>query len=222
MGQNHTVKRAETIVQIAQQYGFRAWEPIWNHDANSGLRNLRPSAHVLALGDKLYIPDKELAEFSCETNQSHIFRVRTMKQWIDQIMLDEANQPLAGKRYELKVAGKSFSGETGGDGGLREEIPLSAKTAELKVWIDSSDQSALTWKLRLGDLDPVETTYGLKGHLSNLGYACGGVDDQFNETVKKALREFQGDHGLRVTGESDPATREKLQSLFTYVEESAG
>jgi hypothetical protein len=222
LGQKHTVKRAETIVQIAQQYGFRAWEPIWDHPENADLRALRPSAHVLAQGDELHIPDKELAEFSCETNQAHVFRVRSMKQWIDQVVLDENDEPLAGRPFELKAAGTTITGETDNSGSIREEIPLSAKTAELKVWIEpGNDDSRLTWKLQLGDLDPVETPYGLKGHLTNLGYDCGNVDDQLDEKTREAVREFQRDHALAVTGEGDPPTLEKLKSLFTYSENGA-
>lgn len=221
MGVKHTVKPAETIVRIAQQYGFRAWEPIWAHAGNAALRAKRPNAHVLAKGDELFIPDKELAEYSCETNQSHVFRVKAMKQELNQILLDENNQPLAGRTYELRAGGKTFSGETGSDGGLHHEIPLSAKTAELKVWLQAGDdQTAMTWTLQLGGLDPVETTYGLKGHLTNLGYDCGGIDDQMTEKTIEALREFQRDHGLEPTGESDQPTREKLVSMFDYPVES--
>lgn len=222
MAQTHKVKQSETILQIARQYGFRAWEPVWMHPGNEKLRAKRPNAHLLAKGDELYIPDKELAEFPCETNQLHVFRIRTAKQIIDQIILDEDGQPLASRPYELKAGGETFTGETGSDGGLRHEIPLSAKTAELKIILDrDGNPETLTWKLDLGGLDPVETTYGLKGHLTNLGYDCGGVDDQLTEKTKDALREFQADHGLPVTGENDRITREKLIALFEYPVESS-
>src|SRR6185369_1160215 len=111
----------------------------------------------LAKGDKLYVPDKTVKDHECQTNHKHVFRVRTMKQFLKQVVLDENHQPMAGKGYELKVAGKTSKGKTDGAGLLSEEIPLDAKTAELKVWPkDGDDASCLTWTLQLGHMEPVE------------------------------------------------------------------
>ncbi len=217
MAKTHTFQRGETIEQIADQNSFRAWEPIWMHPNNVALRAIRPNAHVLAEGDKLFIPDKKLQTYDCETNRRHVFRVGKLKQRLRQVLLNANHQPLAGKDFELNVAGKSIQDTTGSDGIVQADIPVSAKTATLKVWMSTGDESsAVTWELQLGKLEPVESTFGLKAHLFNLGYDCGNVNDQFDEKTTQALKAFQRDHQLPVTGNSDTATRDKLRSIHSY------
>ena len=216
-GSIHEVQRGQTIVQIAKKNGFRAWEPIWAHEQNAQLRAARPNPYVLAKGDKLFIPEKTLKDHHCQTNLKHVFRVRNMKQFLRQVVLDENHQPLTGIRYELKAGGKSASGQTDGAGLLCEEIPLAAKTAELKLWLNDGEQeSCLTWTLQLGHMEPVESVYGLKSHLFNLGYDCGEVNDQFDQKTRDALLEFQQNHDLPQTGENDQPTQDKLLSLHDY------
>jgi len=213
----HDIRRGDTIVQIAHKYGFRSIDPIWTHANNAALRAKRPNPYVLSQGDQLFIPEKEMEEHACQTNQRHVFRVKNMTQWLHQKLLDEDDKPLTGKRYELQVAGKQYQGETNGEGAIRVKVPLDAKRGELKVWLKDGDaDSCLEWSLQLGHLEPVETVFGLKGHLANLGYDCGPPDDTLDEKTKSALREFQSGHDLSATGENDAATRNKLRELFDY------
>ncbi len=65
-------------------------------------------------------------------------------------------------------------------------------------------------------MEPVENVYGLKSHLSNLGYDCGTVDDQFDDQTKQALIDFQQDHDLPQSGENDAATQNRLRGLHDY------
>lgn len=220
-GTNHQVRRGDTMITIARRHGYRSIDPIWNHPNNAELRKARPNPFVLAQGDSVFIPAKELGDHPCQTDRRHVFRVRAMTQWLDQVLVDHANRPFAGKRYEVTVAGKVFQGETGGDGRVRHEIPLDAKQAALKLWTDDTPEGCITWNLQLGHLEPVETTYGLKGHLANLGYDCGPLDDTASEQLEQALLAFQRDHKLSETGQSDDATRTKLRALFAYPLESS-
>ena len=222
MGKSYTLKRGETFVQIAHRNGFRAWEPIWRHEQNAALRAKRPNAYVLSPGDQLYIPDRELADHNCQTNQKHIFRVRSMTQVIHQVILDENEQALAGKAYELTASGVKSNKRLDGQGALTEEVPISTKTAELKVWVrDGDDASCLEWTLHIGHLEPVTTTYGLKSHLVNLGYDCGAPNDQIDQKTIDALRDFQLDHGLSPTGQNDDATQDALLALHSYAIEGS-
>jgi hypothetical protein len=213
----HQVRRGDTIVQIAKKYGFRSIASIWDHPNNAVLRAQRPNPFVLSQGDQIFIPEKEMEDYSCETNKRHVFRVKSMKQWLHQKLLDDDDRPLVGRKYELSVAGKHSSGVTDGSGELHLEIPIDAKTGELKLWLKDDDPASVReWTLQLGHLEPVETIFGLKGHLLNLGYDCGPVNDNFDDKAKDALCEFQRDHDLPVTGEDDRATRSKLRELFDY------
>lgn len=209
------------MTMIAHRFGFRSIDRIWNHPRNEALRRKRPNPFLLAEGDSVFIPDKTREDFDCQTNQRHVFRIRSLKQWLVHVLLDEDDRPLAGRKYELKVGGKSFAGRTDGGGVIRVEVPLDAKTAELKVWLeDGHPASCRTWNLRIGHLEPVETTFGLKGHLSNLGYDCGPANDTFDTRARQALIEFQRNHGLPETGANDGPTQNKLRELFNYPVES--
>src|SRR5881296_4534588 len=99
----YKVKRGDTIIEIARRHGFRGWEPIWQHEKNKELREARKYPDVLAPGDEIFIPEKETQDFRCETNKRHTFRVRSLTQRIQQLILDEDGQPLAGRTYELKA-----------------------------------------------------------------------------------------------------------------------
>lgn len=214
MAKTHTIARGESIVDIALKNGFRTWETIWNHAGNAGLRRKRPNPHVLAQGDELHIPDKEVEYRSCATNEKHIFRVKAIREYLQQTLLDEEGKPLAGLDYELTAGDKVYRRKTDSTGSLREEVPVDAKTATLKVWRRSGDESSvMKWEIRLAHLEPVETAYGLKARLNNLGYACGAVDDSIDEKTKEALRLFQEKNGLPVTGNNDAATAAKLVQL---------
>jgi hypothetical protein len=209
------------MARIAHRYGFRSISPIWEHPANSALRKLRPNPFVLVQGDSIFIPEKEMAEFTCHTNQRHVFRVPELTQILEQVILDENNQPVADRPYQLVVSGRTIQGRTEADGSLRCDIPLEAKTAQLKVWfVEGNDQSCQLWELQLGHLEPVETVYGWKSHLANLGYDCGPLDETRNEQTVKALRQFQADNHLAQTGEADSATLSQLRKLFNYPVES--
>lgn len=220
MAKTHTLARGETIVDIALQYGFRTWETIWLHPSNEALRKLRPNPHVLAQGDKLSIPDKEVEYRSCQTNQKHVFRVKAIREYFQQTLLDEKGQPLANLDYELTAGDKTYRRKTSPTGTLREEIPVDAKTAKLKLWLRSGDDKSIRqWTFNLGHLEPASTTYGLKARLNNLGFPCGPVNDTLDEKTKDALRFFQKEHGLPLTGQNDAATQAKLSELHDKPQE---
>ncbi|MEW6505931.1 MAG: peptidoglycan-binding domain-containing protein, partial [Chloroflexota bacterium] len=67
--------------------------------------------------------------------------------------------------------------------------------------------------LNLGGLNPLSELSGIKHRLANLGFDCGDTSDEATSGLAAALRAFQEKHGLRVTGEADQATRDKLQEL---------
>ena len=223
MAKTHTLARGETIVDIALQNGFRTWETIWEHAGNEELRKERPNPNVLAQGDKIYIPDKEVEYRECATNQRHIFRVKAIREYLQQTLLDENGDPMAGLDYELKAGDKTYRRKTSSTGLLREEVPVDAKTATLKLWMrEGDDSSVVEWTINLGHLEPVDTTYGLKARLNNLGYSCGTVNDTFDDKTEEALRLFQQDYGLPVTGKNDEATSAKLLEQHDKQAESQG
>ena len=214
MGKTHKVERGQTIIDIAANYGFRNWEPVWQDSANDKLRGKRNSPFLLAEGDELTIPDKNPKEFSCQTNLRHSFRVRTLKELFRTRLLDVAGQPLGGRKYEFTAGSKTTAGTSDGDGLLMEEVPVTANKATLKVWlVPGDDSSAISWDVKFGYLEPIDTVHGIKARLNNLGYDCDTDKNEIDDKTKAALKHFQTDQGLPVTGEADDATKEALRNM---------
>ena len=73
----------------------------------------------------------------------------------------------------------------------------------------------LTRTVLIGHLNPLSDTNddgisGAQARLVNLGYGTGEIDGQTGPMTLAALREFQANHELEVTGELDQATIAKL------------
>ena len=51
----YVVRQGEHLAGIAARYGFDP-QPVWEHEANSELREQRRDPQILAPGDLLYIP----------------------------------------------------------------------------------------------------------------------------------------------------------------------
>jgi hypothetical protein len=218
-GQTHTVRSGDTLIRIAQEYGFRAWEPIWNADENARLRDERDDPQVLVADDKVFIPPKTPKEVQVKTGQRHSFTVKTLKAHFRTVVRDEYGQPLLNKRFELEIKGeeietKTLSGTTDADGELELDIHPLAVSGQLKVWLGKGEpEKVLTWELFLGNLEPIETVRGVKARLTNLGFLCGEINNEENEEYQDALTKFQIVYKVEVTGEADEATRRKLEQV---------
>ena len=105
--------------------------------------------------------------------------------------------------YQLEIDGQWLSGVTDGDGYLEHPIPPSARKGKLLV---GEGPTKDVYELQFGTLDPIETEEGVRGRLTNLGYA--------GENLSEALKAFQQRLGLPVTGEIDAAMRTRLQEEF--------
>jgi N-acetylmuramoyl-L-alanine amidase len=204
----HVVAQGETIVRIAHEHGFRAWEPIWEHADNAALRQLRGNPHILAPGDELVIPDKAPRDFGCATNRRHVFKLRKLTQLFQTQLVDELDRPYTGRRFELEVEGTKIEGETDADGRVLAEIPVDAKSGKLRAWL-VDDAAPSEWQLQLGHLDPIDTVSGAQARLANLGYACP-LDGKLGDETKAAIAAFQHEQGLGETGELDADTTKRL------------
>lgn len=193
---------------IADAHGY-FWETLWDHPDNSDLRKTRRNPEALLSGDRVTLPDKQPRWAACRTGQRHVFKRRGVPVRIRLQLTRGATEPLGSRRYELEVEGRTYTGTTEADGLLEQWISTRARTATLRVWIDE-DEEPWVVELRIGHLDPLETTSGLRGRLENLGFTCG----EDGEKLSAALRAFQESAGLTATGEIDGATLEKLDDIY--------
>jgi len=209
----HIVKQGDCLSSIAANYGFLDWQIIYGDPANAGFRTKRPDPNVLYPGDELFIPDRDPGGVDRPTDQRHVFVLNRKPTYIKVRVQDPANQPIKNAPYKLVLETLELEGTTDGDGWIKGEIPAETTYGSLIVWPDPADKAEMSlWRVNLGHLDPLETTTGIKGRLNNLGYDCGGVNEDKDGLYDAAVRQFQKDHDLVVDGIVGPKTRDRLRN----------
>jgi hypothetical protein len=205
MATEHKVKQGDTVASVAERYGLFP-DTVWDDPANADLKKLRKDPNVLKPGDVLVIRDKEAKEESGAAEQRHRFRKKGVPAKF-RLQLMEDDEPRANLDYVLEVDGGLFRGTTDGDGWLEQVIPPEAKKGVLLIGEEER------FELQLGHIDPVTEVSGAQSRLNNLGYDCGRPDGKLGDKTAAALRSFQQQQGLTVTGELDQATQDKLVEI---------
>jgi N-acetylmuramoyl-L-alanine amidase len=214
MSITHTVEEGECLSSLAYQYKLAGWSEIYDDPNNADLRAQRPNANVLYPGDQVYIPDPKQREDDATTDQRHIFVVTYPPTYINIRLQNLAQEPITNARYELKLETITLNGTTDDNGWIRSQIPACAELGTLKVWpYPDDDDSVIEVDAKLGWLDPLETTRGVKGRLNNLGYDCGELNDVEDDLYRATVGQFQHNNGLDVDGIVSPPTRAALENL---------
>ena len=205
----YTIVEGDHLSSIAANAGFRDYNTVWQHPNNADLRTQRPDPHVLFPGDVLFIPDKETKFEPAATAKLNPFVVPASRLKLRLVLKDFDGLPMPGLACEVHIAGATYSLTSNGDGLIETSIPPGAHEGILKV-----DDLDLEVPIKVGFLDPHEGESGWKARLINLGYLQKNPDQPLNETRwAHALEEFQCDHGLKLTGQPDDATKNKLKDL---------
>ena len=123
----------------------------------------------------------------------------------------QEDRPRANIPYILDIDGNLTEGTTDDDGMIEVRIPPNAKQGRLILEPRTVNERVLP--LNLGGLNPLSEISGIKHRLKNLGFDCGDTSDEATPGLEAALRTFQEKHGLRVTGEADQPTKDKLKDL---------
>lgn len=113
--------------------------------------------------------------------------------------------------YILDIDGNLIEGTTDEDGMIEASIPPNARQGRLILEPRTTNERILP--LHLGGLNPLSEISGIKQRLRNLGFDCGDTSEETTPAMEAALRAFQEKHDLRVTGETDQATKDKLKDL---------
>jgi hypothetical protein len=200
------VGQGGTTSGFAKSYGF-FWRTIWEHPENAALRAKRKDPNVLSEKDDIFIPVREIKKVSKPTEAQHVFRRKGEPSKIKIRML-EHEKPRADEDYILEIDGKQTKGKTDGDGQLEHFIPGNARSGKLIFQAGKE-----IYNLMLGSLDPLDQISGVQQRLNNLDYKCGGEMGKMGPKTKEALKKFQADQKLNVSGEPDAATKAKLEEL---------
>jgi len=203
----HTVTQGECISSIADQAGF-FWETLWNNAKNARLKELRKNPNALLPGDSVFIPEKRKKDESCSPTTRHKFRLLGVPVRFNVRLLDADGNPRAGIPYKLVIDGKTAQGSIAADGNLSEIIKPNAKKAVLTLSPPGSDDER--YEFQLGHMNPADDGAGCQGRLQNLGYYDGPINGNLDDATVEAIRRFQEDEGLEITGQPDSATQAAL------------
>jgi hypothetical protein len=203
-----TVRQGDCVNSLALAHGFDP-ELIWDHPGNADLKQLRRSPNALLAGDELEIPPLELREDPVATGSVGRFKLSVGPIEL-RLRLTNHGQARADLPYELIIDGEgTLSGSTDGEGWIEQPIPAAATRATLSL-CDGDEQ----YELMLGHLDPHDSPTGIQQRLRALGYYFGRVDAELTAQTQNALRCFQDQHGLAITGEADDATIDALHDAY--------
>lgn len=200
----YTVQEGDCVSSIADQLGH-FWQTVWFHPANQALREQRGDPNILAPGDVVMVPPLRPRTERCATGAAHVFRRKGVPARLRLRILD-GTRPRAGEPYKLVIDGAERTGRLDGDGGLDEPIMPGVMRAELTV---GDGPSKAVYRLRLGQLDPVDLPRGVQARLRQVGLDCG-LSGDLDDATRAALSEFQRREGLPVTGDADGTTRARL------------
>lgn len=205
----HVVRQGECISSIARKTGH-FWETVWDDPGNAQLRAVRKDPNVLLPKDRVHVPALRPKSEPGQSEMRHRFRRKGQPEVLRLRILND-DQPRGNEPYELVVDGVTHTGVTDAGGNIACPIPATARRASLRV---GEESDALEYEFSLGRIDPISEVSGVQGRLSNLGFDCGAADGRLDKRMRRALRKYQKQRGLPVTGEPDEATRRKLQEEY--------
>lgn len=235
----YIVQEGDCILSLAARCGH-FWKTIWDHPANTELRQARGDPAILLPGDKLTIPPLRLREESKSTDQKHRFvrkgvplmlRLRFTEDVYESPQTQAGAQgsaqeqslhssyatPASACTYQTKPrANVPFLLEVGG----RLIQGKTDRDGRIEQSIPADTSSA---RLTLEPGTARETVLPIRlGHLDPLDEFSGVRQRLINlgfdcrgveqeEDLTDAIAAFQEWHGLPVTGKLDGATRDKLR-----------
>ena len=199
---NYVVRPGDCLTKIAGAFGFD-WQTLWNLPENCELKQKRKDPNVLFPGDRIFVPDLRLRHHDSATNKRHTFRRKGVPAKLRLRFLEDGD-PRELEPYLLNVDGDVRKGTLSQDGHLEEWIPTNADSVQITL----GDDDPIT--INLGTVDPITKVSGVQGRLSNLGFDPGPIDNKMGPKTRRAIRKFQNQHDLEITGELDEDTRKTL------------
>lgn len=234
----YSVNQGECVASIAFKSGLHP-DTLWNHPENSELKNLRKDPSVLAPGDSIFIPEKEIAPVSAASEQKHRFRRKGLPEILRIVLEDNHGDPRSNVNYTIDVDGTSEDGQTGDDGLI--EFPIQPDASECDIYIEpevediAEGEGKMALMLEDGsgyefveigpgeeEEEPEDTHEPEREHYA---FALGGLDpldteDGFKHRLanlgydtadlEKATKAFQEQAGLEATGANNSDTRSAI------------
>jgi hypothetical protein len=207
----YVIRQGDYITKLGHTLGFDALT-VWNDAKNAGLRERRADPDMLHPGDLLWIPDApDHRRLSVKVGASNRYAAHIPKKPID-LKIQIGGEALPKEPYMILGLGPDpVEGETDERGHLVTKVDVSVR--EIEVILTRKER---TLRLRIGDLDPVDTLAGLRKRLLHLGYyqpTKVGIENQDatdGDALVSALKAFQAHQKLPASGKLDQDTRKAL------------
>jgi len=211
-GFTHRIVQGECVAQLGYRYGFFP-ETIWDHPRNRALRAERSNLHILQPDDFVFIPAKKPRDIAVRTGLRTTLLRKGVPEELNVRFLRDDDSPRADEPFLLSITTASgalvsdIKGTTDARGFVHASIPPDATVAHIVLGKGSRQE---VFELDLGYVNPIDSIAGVQARLNALGYPCGNEDNELGERTGQALRTFQQDRGLEVTGKPDEPTKKKL------------
>ncbi len=203
----YIVKPGDCLASIAARFHLTL-DSLWDHPDNQSLREERRDPYVLREGDRVHLPDPQPKTVKVAPGGRHTFMLTDTRCEFE-VQLRLNGDPRKHEPWVLLIAGERITGTTDAEGTVRASIPARASEGVLELR-DGRER----FPFRFGDLDPIDTPRGLQGRLANLAYYRHLIDGDHGPWTARALRAFQRDHGVAVTGEADEPTLARLRTIY--------
>jgi hypothetical protein len=210
----HVVVEGECTTTIAYRSGWLD-DALWEAPENAALREQREHKNILAPGDALVIPAPRPRLETVAASTAVRLRRKGVVAELSIAFFDDADQPRAGEPYLIRIVSdagtEERNGTTNAEGFVVEAIDPS--TREVTIVLGDKGPTQQVHTFNAATLDPIDTVGGVQGRLVNLGYEIDDARGELGPYTRRALRDFQRDRKLELTGEIDDATRDAILAL---------
>lgn len=204
------VKLGECTLTIAYKYGFHP-DTIWMDKNNDELRQKRKDPYVLQHDvDSVYIPEKRQRYETGISEKRNVYRRNGLQKTLKIYFFDAFDKPHKSTVYKLDIDGVIVEGETDANGLLEHRILSNVTRGSLVLYFESGE---VKYDLNLGHLPPIDSLKGVQARLNNAGLYHGEINGVDNDETKLALKLFQAQRELDITGIADQQTIAKLNEL---------
>ena len=198
----YVVRQGDSLAKLAFVQGFDADE-IWGLPENAAISGLRRDPNMLRPGDILQLPVRPKEALSLTAGTTNRYVANVPRVHVHLCLRDDAGNALGNEPYEIQGLGPARTGTSTAEGDVSFEAPVVTREVSLLL-----TERGITLPIRIGDLDPVEESSGVRMRLQHLGLLRAGDHD--DGALRSSVRAFQEAQGLPPTGQIDDATRTAL------------
>ncbi len=207
----YVIRQGDYLTKLGHTMGFDP-ELVWGHGKNAELRERRANKDLLHPGDIVWIPPSpDKKRLAIRSGAANRYIARIPKKPVE-VRVQVGGEPLADEpAVILGVGPDPIETKTYEDGWIRTEVQVHVREVEVIL-----PRKARTLRVRVGDLDPINTVNGLRKRLQHLGFyqpTKVGVENQDASdpgALIGALKAFQSARNIQPTGKLDDETKGAL------------